>query len=779
MRRCTAPDGVFERALWYAPVPAHRKTLVESFVQHRIQAERRARKGKLEESGSSEVTIGEIYARFPTHVFDLPDAARGALAEAEFEAEKELCFANGEMRALYQDMRRRGLRTGFISDTYWSGAQLAHLLAACAPDVAFDFMYASCEFGRSKHQGLFQTYLHTQGLMPAACLHIGDNPLADIEAAKGAGITALHYPQATEALSRIFERENVALQMMRADNGAVSRRLDGGFNVIRRLAAGRMGDGDRPASDVAAVLGPILAAFHRLIENRLRGLAESGRDATVIFLARDAHLPLRVWEACGSGPAGYAELNRRLCRTGAAADHGGWQRWLAEFEGIDQKTADDLLKRHVPAIGRYFKDQPGGWAEGTAFARAFPGLVDADLLRELAASTRGDILGYLRRTIAGFDACTDIVLVDVGYAGSIQRALGAIFDSEGIGKRIHGVYLATIDEDFANLRAGDTVRSLISDTILTPMSKRVLLRNIRVVEQVFSAPVGAVRGYARDGLVREKDLRSPEQLELCARVQSACVAYVTAHRAVATEQGVDPLADPDLAGVRATAILSRFLLFPHSEETALFGALRHDYSVGEATAVELVERGRMASMLGTMPFPAMIGTTEVPIWLAGSLAAVSTMAGHAYALAGFGMMAADCFNDIALPSITGSIIRGGEGTPVPLNLSLTPFGQLRVRIPVPQGFGGSICALPLGGLVESGVIKSFTCQRGRNVAQVLASRDINPLPMTALQGLNALVDGPYFRATGPQAHLLVAAPPGDEPLSIITLTIDPLSSAKP
>src|SRR5262249_39689895 len=152
IRACTTPDGVFERAYELSDVSRLRPNVSDSFVQHRIQAEARARKRARERRGSSEVHIAEIYSIFPFKLFGLDSNSHADLVDAEYRAERALCHANPEMLRQYSEMKRAGHRVGFISDTYWNTEQLGELLRHCSPGLQWDFLYASCDHRASKSE---------------------------------------------------------------------------------------------------------------------------------------------------------------------------------------------------------------------------------------------------------------------------------------------------------------------------------------------------------------------------------------------------------------------------------------------------------------------------------------------------------------------------------------------------------------------------------------------------------------------------------------------------
>lgn len=326
LRACTTPDGVFERAYQRMSLSRSFPNVSESFVQHRIHAETRARRAAKEARGSSEVGIAEIYSLFPFRLFGLDRRALKDFVDAEFNAELELCRVNPEMLQQYLDMKRAGYRTGFISDTYWSAEQLGRLLRACSPDLGWDFLYASCENGTSKSDALFARYLSEQGFDPTTALHIGDNEAADIKGAQRHGIRARYYPQASLALAAQLQRESSVFTLLCPEH---SPRLDQGSRTLRRMVAAQAPEKSPAFHLGVTTVGPVMAAFDAFIEHHVARLRQDkAKKVAVAFLGRDGYLPHRIWQACVSVQFALLlrqALHRRLQHAGdfVALDHAG------------------------------------------------------------------------------------------------------------------------------------------------------------------------------------------------------------------------------------------------------------------------------------------------------------------------------------------------------------------------------------------------------------------------------------------------------------------------
>lgn len=92
------------------------------------------------------------------------------------------------------DLRRRGVRTGVISNLGWSGNALAHRLKAMLPEHDFEFILASSEYAlRKPNPLLFRVALEKAALPPSQVWYIGDSIAADVTGAKNAGLFPVLY----------------------------------------------------------------------------------------------------------------------------------------------------------------------------------------------------------------------------------------------------------------------------------------------------------------------------------------------------------------------------------------------------------------------------------------------------------------------------------------------------------------------------------------------------------------------------------------------------------
>ncbi|MDC7790000.1 hypothetical protein PQJ75_11565 [Rhodoplanes sp. TEM] len=778
MRRCTAPDGVFELTARHVGADVARPGLVESFVQHRRFAETTARKRSKTDGRDGEVTIEEIWAEFPRRLFGLSALSPADLAEAEFQAELDLCFADPDVAFLYDAARAEGLRTGFVSDTYWDGERLARLLRHCRPGLAWDFLYASCDHGTGKTGRLFERVLATEGLAPGAVTHMGDNPAADVLAPRRLGIGARPYAQATAWLAGVLQREDTVFDMAVA-RSATGRRLDGGLRTMRRRIA-RTTPATSPAGVIGTtVLGPVMAGFDRFVLDRVERLEAAGGRVAVAFLARDGALSHALWTRLHPDrPAAYVEVNRRTASLSCADGPGGFDLLLGPIEEIDHPTAVDMLAIDAPALHRFFA-RAGGVTDGRTLAAALPELFGRKVIADLAGGMRDGLLAHLRREIPDFDAVTDLVLVDLGYSGTVQRGLRRALDlafPDG-GPRLHGLYLIGRDSALERL-APDNAESTISDLVVTPEVKSALMGNVAVLEQLCAAPTASVRSY-RDGLpVRESEHRDPAQVALTTEIRAAALDFATALAADVAEGRPDPLADVDTAVAWTAATLCRLMLLPTDDEVVVLGSLSHDINLGSRTTLALADplAARHAALTKALPDACLLFAPTM--WPAGSLASLSPAHGFAYALLGSGLLPGDVFGDVDCGRVTVTVVDQRQAATIEVACARTASGDIRLRIPMRAESRIQAVGVPVGRIAPRALLRGVALQQGKTGTKAVKDGRVTMLGADRVQAVGATLVDDVFKG-GPEGSLLVLMPPLADKVGVVTVLLTPLGGARP
>lgn len=88
-----------------------------------------------------------------------------------------------------EELRRRGLILGAVSNWVWQLPELLHSLELVSH---FDFVAVSSRVGYEKpHAGIFRHALGEAGVAPHEAIHVGDHLDADVEGARSVGISAV------------------------------------------------------------------------------------------------------------------------------------------------------------------------------------------------------------------------------------------------------------------------------------------------------------------------------------------------------------------------------------------------------------------------------------------------------------------------------------------------------------------------------------------------------------------------------------------------------------
>jgi FMN phosphatase YigB (HAD superfamily) len=535
-------------------------------IEGRVAAEKAARHRRARHDGRSEATIEDIHAERAGQ----PDPA-GVARELELEARH--CYAFAPTVALITAAKAAGLGVIVVSDTYLSEPQLRALIAATAGDdvaARIDRIFCSSEYGLSKGAGLFAPVIAALGVPPSAILHVGDNPIADGDAADAAGLNAVHIRQFDETTDKRLRLE-AAASVMIDPTTRVSQPA-----IQPHRAALALCTDDDPASRIGHdVFGPVFHAFARWVADEATALArDTGRPVKPLFLLRDGFLPQRVSEALGDGGAAIA-ISRFTARRASFID-------VAAIHDYLDTEPTERLDVLAPQLGLSESEARKIGATSAAFRR---NVVQPDAVRRIVSRASA----FAKRLVAhvvrdGRVARGDVVmLVDLGYHGTVQRLIAPMLE-EALGVTVAGRYLLLRDGG-VSARAK---RGLFDPRHYDNRTLGALSRQIAILEQVATSGTGSVIDYAENGRALHRPNRvSPAQAEARSAIQAGVLAFAqTAPAAVHRA----PLSDDTEARRRmAAAILARLLFLPQAEEIALFGTFEHDVNLGTDDLVGLVD----------------------------------------------------------------------------------------------------------------------------------------------------------------------------------------------
>lgn len=519
----------------------------------------------------SEVSIGEIYAQLMPRA----DAAtRAAAIEAELDAEARHCFAFAPTVELMRRAKAAGMQVILVSDTYLDAGQLRRLIErAAGPEVIamVDRIFVSSAHGRHKAQGLYQDVLRKLSVRPHEILHIGDNKHADVDGIAPYGVNTLHLKQFDSVLEQQLRLEAAASNMIHPLSGALTA-----AQPHRATLACTVPQESDPAARLGlSVLGPVLTGFDMWLEEEARKLqAQHGGRVHWLFLMRDGFMPMQVHRArCPDDDAHPIECSRFTAIASSFPQDRDITRYLETTLGTDPVA----LARHflipeadiarICASGDPQTDSIALWNEmrkdtrkraTVAASRAFARRLVAHI-RKACAPEPGDVL----------------MLVDVGYTGTVQNHVGAIL-AEAMDVHVAGRYLVLRETYHSRLdKAG-----FLDGTHYDCQTLDALCSNATVLERFCTTDMGSVADYTDQGdPIRSLNTLPPEQSETLARIQHGILTFARAQPTVAIrgDHGGDPL---HLWRQATASALSRQMFLPLEYELSVIADFQHDVNMG-------------------------------------------------------------------------------------------------------------------------------------------------------------------------------------------------------
>lgn len=561
----------------------HRHVTPAQFQVVRQAAEDAARQVQRTRTGSSEVTLLEIYAQVPPGILA---ASCEMLVALEADVERELLYPHPRTLEAVTAARRNGLRTAILSDTYFTVEEVMSLLrAASIPVDLFDHILTSSQERVSKRDGgLFMRLLERwPDMRPEQILHLGDHRHADVVMAMRSGLAAEWHDTGDGDI-----REHLRLESLR--HGTPSPELAS----LRRLScslAGTIGEEERWWYGLgASVLGPVFAAFADWV------VEECGRDRIRVVrpLMREGALFAEMI-ASAATRAGVRLDVRPLFASRASTR-------LAGLRTFDDAEIRLLLQRQTLTVQEALASIGLNAQEATEAVRAAGGVRLADAPRTAcvdgqtvedalieylsqphvraavehhAGATRALVRQYIQQECG---SAADVAIVDLGFRGTTGTSLAR---ADG-GRRFHQ-FLMFGAESVARLwRKGEDVRVFAAGPIDHADLAAPVVRHAALLEALLVTG-GTTRRYraSEAGVVPvlEDPRTPPNQQRAAANCRAGILVFQDrwlAWRQLRPRQAA--------AAMAARRLLSgpvhRLLTMPTLDEATRLGRLLHEDNDG-------------------------------------------------------------------------------------------------------------------------------------------------------------------------------------------------------
>ena len=639
----------------------------------RVAGETRARQLAKAVRGVLDVSLDTIYGA----IMPRADArARGVAIAAELAVETRHCHAFAPVVALMREARWRKIKVIIVSDTYFDQRQLLQLIGDSAgSDVAalIDQVFCSSSFGRPKSHGLYQDVLARIKVRPDQVLHIGDNHKADVIGVRPFGVHAMHLVQFEPDVARQLRMEStIATMLFGQAHGALTRPQP----HRAALALGLPQESDPARRLGQSVLGPLFYGFDTWLRKEATALGEMGGQVHWLFMMRDGFLPMRVHHAIGATDSAHdVEISRMTATFASITGDAALTRLLGEQALTMAPALGKMLRLDDGTIGRIC-----GTLAPVAARRALgEWCLDPVNRRRIVGEARGlrkRMVAHIRRAVDPAPGDT-LMLVDLGYNGSVQSLVGPVL-AEELNVTVAGRYLLLRETEISGLDK----RGLIDQRYLDFVALDTMIGNVAVLEQLSTTAIGSVIDYAEDGTpIRSANSIKPGQGQIRDLIQAGCIDFLR-HQSGATIRKGEPDDHDRLWREACAAAMTRLMLLPLQSEIAAITAFEHDLNLGTDMMVDLFDKAAARRGLRQKGLLYQQGTRRmfVPAELAGE--------GMPVRLANFAT------TRFGAPLTFGDVADGGPTVPVVLVQSQGEVQGVCPARPTHDGFY-ALC-IPLG-----------------------------------------------------------------------------------
>lgn len=563
------------------------------FARLRVLAENEARAHKSEQAGTVEVSLEEICAGLAPSVTDRLSAEQ--LAALELDNEASLTFPDPEVVSHLRQISN-DLRLIAVSDTYFSADQLRSIFRHHhIDDLGWSAIYTSSDWGAGKGGGLWERVVADVGDDAQAMVHAGDNPEADVVLAARAGVVGVHLPMSTDRFAALLERERIVGDLGDPSPWCDERLGDGGITAARRRASLLTPPISQPSPDEqvtwetgTAVLGPVFAGFSQWVHERA---AAAGSDRALCVMREGQFLQRLLRGAPGVAGHHLALDTVRASREGCAraSIYEGSEAELRTFlgrlntpNGRQVATSLGLDPAEVPEIARLLSDLDRSGADDRTSGDAIVDLVLSDEGLLQGVVERSEV--RRRRLIAHLVAAAGagegpVMVVDVGWGGTILETLQRMVDEEGEELSLHGLYLLAHIGSAGPLLRGSPLEGYLGDSGCVPFDLAGITGNPELVELVCMCDDGTFLEMGEDGdPVLAETWATAVQSDRRALLQEAILTFQSAWSSQRTPSAHFEALPAGKALLRR--VLERFLSLPDREEIDAFGWWSHEENFG-------------------------------------------------------------------------------------------------------------------------------------------------------------------------------------------------------
>ena len=594
------PIDIFGKMYEFAPDLFPEDIISDDWICARQAAERTARKKKKIASGNFEVTLAAIYEELPTAFHQ-----KERLMDLEIETEKTCCFLN---TAFYEEIKKVAALASYeiviCSDMYLDSETIRSILQSNGLNCSLlKTCFVSCEWEASKRtEELFHYLLRECGAKPEEVLHIGDDYYRDVGVARYLGMHALHLNFISDAPYRY-----PFLKLEEILHGTVYKTPANELLALRLLAAEKgmalseLTEERRFWYDLGAMIyGPFLTyAMEWVLDQaekkditKIRPFMREGDflSRMLCCAAKMRRTEYSVEPVYISRFAIFTSLFEQITEKEVEYLISTYNIYVKDVFRIlriksENSPFEPFLQEQVNDLRRISMGEDSGYDAFLAY------LSSPEMLYEIRRQNAGGsalMLEYLQRK----GLMEECITLDLGWRGSMQKALEDIFKEHGISNRMEHLLCICNPTVATNAVDGCRIQGYMGgygryQTVFSQLSARLF-------ELALLSTKGTTIGYKKEGdrsePVTSEICYPQEQIEAMQYIQEGILAFQAVYlEMVKTKPHLKELGKKpeDLC-----SLIGRLHAFPLYREAEMLSTLVYDQNFGANTFTPVLPAGQ-------------------------------------------------------------------------------------------------------------------------------------------------------------------------------------------
>jgi len=478
-------------------------------LRDRIEAEYRARTAQ---------KFVDHEARYPEFMEDVltgifKDRVSGEILQQitdyELEIESAMIVPRADLSAWIRKVFGLGKTVLLVSDIYLPSEHLKRLVRRAGLENSVTDVISSADSFLAKASGkAFPLIRERYGLDVRRWMHIGDNPISD-------GLRPAHFGIKSLVLKDVSEKRRKTVAQMYTVFS--NRKLFWKGRALQQLMLPLEAENaprDPLYVDGYTFLAPLVGLFIQSILERVR----QGGIGRIYFFSREGWTFLKVWEKCvpllapeGALPEAKYLYASRLALAGASCAAQGISQTKADIAflppgnrdmrdfcrvfGLDMAPLLPLMKRYGLSGDDALSPLHKGWTLKNRYRFVYL-VEDADFQEEIRRQAQPAHLALMRYLEAeGFFEHRDVLLVDVGWTGTIQRFLFDAVRHRPDRPRFHGFLFAAGRGIPYPSTEENQITGILYDRDRFDFAASTLLNIRNFFEEAFRAPHPGLKGY--------------------------------------------------------------------------------------------------------------------------------------------------------------------------------------------------------------------------------------------------------------------------------------------